>query len=352
MKIEKSELTGKLNKVKSIVPKRAATEETQGVLIKDRCLIANNYEVMAKLNLECEDDDTFIIPVKAFDLINSLPDGEVEIAGTDKEVVIKAKKIRNKYATISPDQFPVQVEDKEEGKSFKIDSEKFLQSVKRVAFAIAVSNTNAMMNTMCLRAKDGKLHYITLDGHMIAWDKVDYEGDYELLIPKNTVDRLLSIGLTGEMTITSTSTSAIFRTEGCEINSRIVTGEFFQVEKMIGMDMPITTAVDRRDMLDALNRARMCSNAENVPVVLDFKGGEVTVSLAVSTADYSETVELAKDVQEDIRIGFNPRLLIDSLKSFDDDTVDLNMANKKSPLLMTCESEYKALVLPVMVKES
>lgn len=27
-----------------------------------------------------------------------------------------------------------------------------------------------------------------IDGHVLAWDKVDYDGEFELLIPKNTID--------------------------------------------------------------------------------------------------------------------------------------------------------------------
>ena len=123
MRIEKSELAGKLSKVKSIVPKKSTVEALQGVLVKDRKLIANNFEVTAKLDLDCEGDDTFIIPAKAFDLISNLPDGEVDIQGTESQVIIKAEKIRNKYATVSPKLFSLQAEMGEgDTNRFSIDS--------------------------------------------------------------------------------------------------------------------------------------------------------------------------------------------------------------------------------------
>ena len=207
------------------------------------------------------------------------------------------------------------------------------------------------MNSLCLRAREGKLNYIALDGHVISWDKADFEGDFELLIPKNTVDRLQSIGLVGDLTITSTSVSAIFQTEGCEITSRIVAGKFFDVEKIIKTDVPIQTVVGRREMVEALTRARMCSAAESIPVTLLFKGDEVTVRLASSVADYSETVELKKEMLGEFKIGFDSRLLIESLKSFDDEDVEFNMASPKMPILLRGDTEYLAVVLPVMVRE-
>ena len=144
----------------------------------------------------------------------------------------------------------------------------------------------------------------------------------------------------------------MFQSEGCEITSRIVNGSFFDVSRIVNMNMPISTVVDKKGMLDSLIRAKMCSGTENVPVRLYFKNDEVSVRVAVAKADYEETLELAKPVDNELKIGFNSKLLIDSLKSFDDDEVELNMENQKAPLLMRGETDYIALVLPVMVKEA
>lgn len=107
MKVQKADLATKLNKIKGVVPKKTTMPVLQGILVKEGYLIANNMEMTVKAKLEGIEDDCFIIPERAFDLISNLPDGEVEISVTTKNIItIKADKIKNKYRTMDSEQFP------------------------------------------------------------------------------------------------------------------------------------------------------------------------------------------------------------------------------------------------------
>ena len=101
MKIQKTELATKLNKIKGVVPKKTTMPVLQGILVKEGYLIANNMEMTIKAKLEGIEDECFIIPERAFDLISNLPDGEVDISVTaENTIIIKADKIKNKYQTM------------------------------------------------------------------------------------------------------------------------------------------------------------------------------------------------------------------------------------------------------------
>lgn len=351
MKIEKTELAGKINMVKSIVPKKTPYEAIQGVLVEGNYLIANNMETAAKVKIEATTDTPFIIPSKAFDLINSLPNGEVEIKPGKDSIIIEVGNIKNKFAAHSEDLFQrPNIEKTDAAQSFEISSESFLRSVKRVAFAVADNSANGTMNALCLRAKEGKLNYIGLDGHMIAWDKMDYDGEFELLIPKNTIDKLLSIGLNGELRIEHSDTGALFITEECEVSTRLVNGEYFDVKKMM-MDGTLHTSVSRPRMLEALNRARMCCMGEKSPVKMNFTENDVSITTAVATANYDEEIPLLKNMESPLTIGFDSKLLIDCLRAFDNEEVSLDFTSAKAPLLIHAEdTEFLTLLLPVKLR--
>lgn len=122
------------------------------------------------------------------------------------------------------------------------------------------------MSTMCLQAKDGQLNFVGLDGHVLAWDKIDYDGEFELLIPKNTIDKLKTLGLTGEVRIRHSNAMAIFATEDFEICTRLVQGEYYKYQNMF-KELPLHTVISRKELLDAMVRAKMCT-AENAPLNL------------------------------------------------------------------------------------
>lgn len=69
MKLKKYELVRAVDKVKSVVQKNPQTPALGGVLIKEGYAIAANGEMTIQVKLEGTEGESFIIPMKAFDLI-------------------------------------------------------------------------------------------------------------------------------------------------------------------------------------------------------------------------------------------------------------------------------------------
>lgn len=348
MKIQKTKLAAKLNKIKGVVPKKTTTPVLQGILVKKGCLIANNLEMTVKAKLEGTEDECFIIPERAFELISNLPDGEVDISVTAKNTItIKADKIKNKYQTMDPEQFPDTVTQKSDNQ-LTIKSDVLLESIKRVSYAVPAMGSNAVMSSLCLQAADGQLNFVGLDGHVLAWDKVDYNGDFELLIPKNTIDKLKSIGLTGDIQITHNETGAVFITEDFEVYTRLVEGKYFMYQTMF-KKLPLHTVVSRRELMDAMTRAKMCTE-ERCPVRFEIREDQLNLSIKDKTTDYHETVDLQEKLSEPLTIGFDARLVLETLKAFDCDNVGLSLEGSKTPMIVEAEdSDFKSIVLPVAI---
>lgn len=349
MKIQKKELAQKLNRVKMAVPKKPIQAALQGVLVKDGYLIGSNLETTIRAKLEGTERECFIIPERAFDLINNLPDGEVDISVSSKNTMtIKADRIKNKYQTMSPEQFPV-VSAWENEKELSIDADILLESMKRVSYAIPAQGTNAVMNSMCVQAAEGELNFVGLDGHVLAWDRVNYDGEFELLIPKNTVEKLKSLGITGKVQIKHNKTQAVFITEEYEVYTRLMEGEYFKYKAMFNK-LPLHTVISRENLLEAITRAKMCTD-EIKPVRFELQGRSLNLSIRDSTTDYDETVDLQEELSDKLVIGFNAKLVMETLKAFDCANVGMAFGGAKMPMIVEAEdSDFKAIVLPVAME--
>ena len=349
MKIQKAELVAKLNKIKGVVPKKTKMPVLQGILVKEGYLIANNMEMTVKAKLEGIEDECFIIPEKAFDLISNLPDGEVDISVTSENTItIKADKIKNKYRTMDAALFPT-IDAQEEKNILTIKADILLESMKRVSYAVPAQGSNPAMSSVCLQAAEGKLNFVGLDGHVLAWDKVEYEGEFELLIPKNTVDNLKSLGISGDVQIQYNNTSARFITDQFEVYTRLVEGKYFKYETMF-KELPLHTVVSRSNLLDAMTRAKMCTE-EKCPVIFELKGRSWSLSIKDSTSDYHEIVDMQDEIQKMLTIGFNAKLVLETLKAFDCNNIRISFSDPKMPMVIEAEdSDFKAIVLPVAIK--
>lgn len=349
MKIQKSELVQQINKVKGIVPKMPKILALQGILVKDNSLIANDLEMLIKTKIDGTEGESFVIPERALTLINNLPDGEIEItADNDNTVVIKADKIKNTYRSFPPKDFPLPELEGGNDSHFTIKSSVLLESIKRVSYAVADQSQRPVLQSLYLKAENGILNFVGVDGHVVAWDRVDYEGSFEMLIPKNAIDRFQLLGLTGDVSIKFNAKGALFTTTECEIYTRLADGEFIAYKRLFD-ELPLHTYLARTEMLNAVVRAKACAK-DRIPVRFEIEDDVMNISLRDEATDYNETVYLAEKLDEKLVIYFDTKLVIETLKAFDCENIGLQFAGSKHPMIIEAEdSDFKALVLPVAV---
>jgi len=347
MKMQKSELAAKLNKVKGIVPKRTTMPVLQGVLVKGGYFIANNMEMTVKTKIGGMEDECFIIPERAFDLINNLPDGEVTIEAADNMLTIKADKIKNTYQTADPALFPETTIGSDENE-ITIKADVFMEAMRRVAYAIPAIGANPTMTSMLLQARDGQINFVGLDGHVLAWDRVGYDGEFEMKIPKSTVEKMKTLGLTGDIHIRRGEKGAVFATDDFEVYTRLVDGTYFRYRDVF-KEMPMHTVISRTDFLNAMVRAKMCTDTMR-PVIFELRGNQLSLNIKDTVTDYHETIDLQEELSGELVIGFDAKLVLESLKAFDCDNVGLSFGGAKLPMIIEAEdSDFKTLVLPVSI---
>ena len=349
MKIQKTVLAQKLNQIKGVVSKNTTMPILQGVLVKDGYLIASNLEMTIRAKIPGANEECFIIPERAFDLINNLPEGMIDISVSSENVmVISVDKIKNTYQTMEPTTFPI-LNIEGEGSELTLKAEMLLKSIKRVSYAIPTQVSDPRMSSMFMQAKDGQLNFVGLDGHVLAWDKIKYDGEFELLISKSTIEKLKSVLSAGEVKIKYSDSMAIFSMEDFDICTRIVQGKYYPYCDMF-KELPIHTFVVRSELLDAMIRAKMCT-AEKSPVKFELSGNQLNLSIKDQATDYYEVIELLEDVSENFKIGFDAKLVIETLKAFDCEHVKISLHSSKMPMVIEAnDSEFRAMVLPIALK--
>lgn len=351
MLIEKSELAQKIGKLKSVVPKKSVVPVMQSILLKDGYLIGSNQEITVKAKLEVLEseleNETFLIPAKAFDLISNLPDGEMSIsADKNNSIMICSGKIKNTFQSIDPQMFNSSLAADTDEQVMTVDSQELKKCMSHVLYAVSSIDSNKKMSSMCLDCHDGWLNFIGLDGHLLAWDKLKYEGTFKLLIPKGAVEKILSLDIVGPVEVTYTKLSAVFKTDEYIVETRLVDGDYFKYEQMFG-NLDYSVTANRKMLLESVNRASLCT-VDKEPIHLDFVEENVKVYLTCAAADYSEVIRLESPIQENMQIAFDSRLLMNTLKAFSDDELEIQLRNSTSPMLIqSSESNLISLVLPV-----
>ena len=353
MKIKKSEIVKAIDKVKSVVPKKPSRPALGGVLVCNGNLIAANQEMTIQVKLDSSEGELFIIPEKAFDLIKNLPEGDLEIlCGSDNVVTIRMDKIKNSYQSFPADDFIYNRVISETMNGIRLPGELLMESLSHVSYAAADKATmKPILGGIYMEGGKQCLNLTASDGHVLCWDQIQAEGasELKLIVPKPTVKKLTSMDVGDEIEITYDKNGAIFKGDDYAIYTRIIDGAYMSYKKLF-YDTESYTIVNREELIGAMTRAKMCTD-ENSPAIFEISGQEMRVMIKDSVADYQEKVVLLEKIETPFKIGFDSRLVLESIKAFTCENITLNFSSPVTPMIIQADdSDMKALVLPVKLK--
>lgn len=198
MRIEKTELSNKLKHFKNII-----TDKDLGssVLFKNNQLMASDYSLSMTATLSTNTDESFVIPKNAIELIEKLPAGTLDITEKDENITIKSTNGRSRFKTFPANTLDFEVPEVENNLLFEIDSEKLLNAIKSVLYAVPVNPVKPVMGGVKVESNGTHLNIVACDGYRVAWNKIEYSGNLNVVIPRKTIEKLLSLNLSGNIAL-------------------------------------------------------------------------------------------------------------------------------------------------------
>lgn len=226
--------------------------------------------------------------------------------------------------------------------------------IRQTIFSIAPNDSNKMMTGELFQVMGSQLKVVSLDGHRISIRNIELKDTYDdikVIVPGKTLNEISKI-LGGdnekEVLIFFSSNHILFEFDDTIVVSRLIEGEYFRVDQMLSSDYETKVAVNKRELLDCLDRATiLVRENDKKPLIINITDQEMQLKMNSSFGSMNAEVETHK-TGSDIMIGFNPKFLIDALRIIDDEEVTLFMLNPKSPcFIRDDEGTYIYLILPV-----
>ncbi len=363
LSFEKSALLNGINIAMKAVPSRTTMPILECILIdasdEEIKLTANDME----LGIETKVAGTILEPGKIAieakllsEIVRKFPDSQVFIeADENYNVVLDCEKSKFKIAGKSGDEFSY-LPYIERDRYISLSQFTLKEMIRQTIFSIAQGESNKQMTGELFEVRDDFLRMISLDGHRISIRRVKLKDHYEdekVIVPGKTlseVSKILSGDSDKEIVIYFTGNHILFEFDDTIVVSRLIEGQYFNVDQMISNDYETKVSLNKREFLDTIERSMLLIR-ENDKKPLILTVGENNMEAAVKSAigSLKEDILIRKE-GKDITIGFNPKFLIDALRVIDDEEVDMYMVNSKAPcFIRDGEGAYLYLILPVNI---
>lgn len=358
---KKSNLLNGLQIVSKAVPTHTTMPILQCILIEAKnhqiTLTANDMDLGIETNIEGEilEEGMIALEAKKFlEIIRKMPDGDISIDTDDKlNTFISCGKAHFNIVGMNGDEFSY-LPEVEKNNDIVISQFTLKEVIRQTIFSISENESNKIMGGELFEINDDRLKIVSLDGHRISIRNTDLRNSYEpvkVIVPGKTlneINKILSGDADKDVTISFSENHIIFEFDNTIVVSRLIEGQYFNVDQMISLDYETKVTINKREFLDCIDRATiLVKEGEKKPIIVDIKDGSLELRINSTLGSMNETLDITKEGQ-DLMIGFNPKFLIDALKAIDEENVDIYMVNSKAPcIIRDDENSYLYLILPV-----
>ncbi len=364
MKIEcnKKDLVSGINTVSRAVPVRTTMPVMSCILINADengiMLTANDLELGVRTKVEgtVEENGKAALNAKLLaDIAKKLPEGTITVQTGDNafESVVSCGKASYRISGMDAEQFPAFPE-LDGNYRAEVPQNVLKDMIRQTAFSIADVDTNKMMTGELLEIRDGILSITSLEGHRISirnYKMLNKAENRKAIIPGKAMvelTRIMNGGIGGMADIRLGKTIALFEFDGTSVAARMIDGNYFNVDQMISSEYKTKVTVDRADLAEAVDRSLpLLSDGMKVPFIETIEDGKLSMQMRSGIGTLDDELPVDKE-GEDLKIGFNPRYLLDVLNAVDDEKVAMYYSGRKSPCIIKDENEnFIYLVLPV-----
>lgn len=288
------------------------------------------------------------------EIVRKLPDSEVTIE-TDS----------NYIATITCEKSVFTISGKdgddfsylpyiERDRSITLSQFTLKEIIRQTIFSIGDSESNKVMTGELFEITDNNLRVVSLDRYRVSIRNVKLADNYDMIkviVPGKTlneISKILSGDMDSEVRIFFAPNHIVFEFDDTIVVSRLIEGEFFKINQMLTKDHFTRIDINKKELLDCIDRATLLVKEGNKkPVIFDISDGSLKINIVSTIGKMNEDIDINKDGQ-DIKIGFDPKFLIDALRVIEDETISMYFMNAKAPCTIRDEEgNYIYLILPV-----
>lgn len=226
--------------------------------------------------------------------------------------------------------------------------------VRQTIFSISDNDNNKLMTGELFEINGAEMRVASLDGHRISIRKIGLREEYtpkRVVVPGKTLNEVSKI-LPGEadsfVTISFTDKHIVFDFDNTTVVSRLIEGEYFNVDQMLSSDYETKVKINKKEMISCINRATLLvKEGDKKPIIINITEGNMELKMNSTQGGFNEDIDIEKQ-GKDLMIGFNPRFLIDALRVIDEEEIDIFMVNPKAPCyIKNAEESYIYMILPV-----
>ena len=368
--IKKDLLLDALNKVSKAISTKNLIPVLAGIKFelkkKKLILTASDNDITIQTSIESINEEDFIVENEGsiiiqgkyiLDIVRKLPDKYINIEVIDDlKILIYTENSEFNLNGISESEYP-NIGLEESKKKVNIKASVFKNIITQTAFAASNEESKPVLTGINFNIVGDVLECNSTDSYRLARKvvKLDKESEenYNIVVPShNIVEFSRILGDDDSLVeIHIFNNKILFKTGNLKFESRLINGTYPNTSNLLPDDSFLVVSTKLIDFYDVIDRVSILTSdkEKNIVTLETLDDTLVLRSSSVEIGRVEEKMKISKNNNENIKISFSAKYMMEALKSFSTETVDIHFVGEIKPILIkSVEDEtLTQLVLPI-----
>ena len=368
--IKKDLLLNALNKVSKAISTKNLIPVLAGIKFelkkKKLTLTASDNDITIQTMIESTNEEDFKVEQEGsiiiqgkyiLDIVRKLPDKYINIEVIDElKILIYTENSEFNLNGISESEYP-NIGLEESKKKVHIKASVFKDIVNQTAFASSNEESKPVLTGINFNIVGDVLECNSTDSYRLARKVIKLDGaseeNYNIVIPSHNILEFSRIidDEDGDIELHIFNNKILFKTGNLKFESRLINGTYPNTSNLLPDDSYLVVSTNLNAFYDVIDRVSiLTSDKEKNIVTLETKGDILVLkSSSVEIGRVEEKMPIMKNNSEDIKISFSAKYMMEALKSFSTETVDIHFVGEIKPILIKSSEDetLTKLVLPI-----
>ena len=368
--IKKDLLLDALNKVSKAISTKNLIPVLAGIKFelkkKKLTLTASDNDITIQTSIDCVNEDDFKIENEGsiiiqgkyiLDIVRKLPDKYINIEVVDElKILIYTENSEFNLNGISESEYP-NIGLEESKKKISINAGVFKSIVNQTAFASSNEEGKLVLTGINFNIVGDVLECNSTDSYRLARKivKLDRESEenYNIVIPSKNIVEFSKILGDDEDTVELHifNNKILFKNNNLKFESRLISGTYPNTANLLPDDSLLVISTKLNDFYDVIDRVSILTSdkEKNIGTLETTDEYLILRSSSAEIGRVEEKMPITKNNDENIKISFSAKYMMEALRSFSTETVDIHFVGEIKPILIKSseDTSLTQLVLPI-----
>lgn len=275
-----------------------------------------------------------------YDVVSKCANETISIVSDNKSCVIKSGKAVIRIPAIGVEEFP-DIPSIDDIKPITVDAVELVEAANSVLYASAIDDKKPTLHGVCIEVENDSIELVACDGFRFSMVKIKADSDRKtkIIVPSETVSILSKIvkESNSNAKIFSSISFIVVNIGDTTVTSRLISGSYIDWKRTIPTHDFISCVFMKSKIIKTIEMAQTFQNFSKGigdPIVFQINKNIANIYLKSQSGEFNDEVEFETNGELNLSIAFNPKYLIESIKSIESEKVNIKIAGALSPCLI------------------